>query len=50
MCLGAVALAFEAQMVESVPVEPHDRNVDIIVTAQGMLDCSPKAQREIEQP
>jgi hypothetical protein len=39
----AVALAFEAQLVERVPVEPHDRGVDIVVTAAGMLSCSPQA-------
>ena len=45
VCMRAVALAFEPQMVDSVPVEPHDRNVDIIVTARGVLRCSPKAQQ-----
>ena len=41
----AVALAFEAQLVDRVPVEPHDRGVDIVVTAGGMLSCSPRAQQ-----
>lgn len=43
--MRAVALAFEAQLVERVPVEPHDRGVDIVVTAGGMLSCSPRAQQ-----
>lgn len=45
LCWGAVALAFEAQLVESVPVEPHDRGVDIVVTAHDMLCCSPRSQQ-----
>lgn len=35
-----VALAFELQMVESLPLEPHDIFVDLIVTESGVLSCS----------
>ena len=31
----AVALAFQAQMVEEVPIAENDRGVDVIVTADG---------------
>ena len=37
----AVALAYRAQMVEAVPMCDYDRPVDIIVTADNMLTCSP---------
>lgn len=36
----AVALAYRAQMVESVPMCDYDRPVDIIVTADSILSCS----------
>ena len=36
-----VALAFRAQMVGQVPVEPHDARVDAIVTADEVITCSP---------
>ena len=39
---AAVALAFDAQMVSFVPTAPHDANVDILVTAQELLACSPR--------
>ncbi|KAL0018622.1 hypothetical protein WJX79_002051 [Trebouxia sp. C0005] len=35
-----VALAFEAQLVHSVPTAPHDIDVDILATAKGFLACS----------
>ncbi|PSC73762.1 mitochondrial carrier [Micractinium conductrix] len=38
-----VALAFRAQMVGEVPVEPHDARVDAIVTADEVIACSPGA-------
>ncbi|KAL4447953.1 hypothetical protein ABPG75_005172 [Micractinium tetrahymenae] len=38
-----VALAFRAQLVEAVPVEPHDALVDAIVTADEIIACSPGA-------
>jgi 5-formyltetrahydrofolate cyclo-ligase len=31
----AIGLAFEAQRVEAVPVEPHDQPLDFIVTPDG---------------
>ena len=36
-------------MVDCVPMEPHDKNVDTIVTAEGILRCSPRAQQLAEQ-
>lgn len=36
-----VALAFRAQMVEEVPVQPHDVGVDAIITADEVIACSP---------
>ncbi len=41
----AVALAYRAQMVEAVPMCDYDRPVDIIVTADSMLSCSPCGRR-----
>lgn len=36
----AVALAFQAQMVEEVPMAENDRGVDIIITADGAIAAS----------
>lgn len=33
------ALAFEAQVTETLPTEPHDRGVDAIVTEQRVIRC-----------
>ena len=38
-----VALAYRAQLVPEVPVEPHDARVDAIVTADEVIACSPAA-------
>lgn len=35
-----VALAFRAQLVEEVPVADNDQRVDVLVTADGVLECS----------
>lgn len=35
-----VALAFELQVVESVPVEPWDVKVDVVVTEERVIYCS----------
>jgi 5-formyltetrahydrofolate cyclo-ligase len=40
-----VALAFRAQLVESVPTAPCDRDVDIIVTADREILCSERARQ-----
>ncbi|KAK9902126.1 hypothetical protein WJX75_005309 [Coccomyxa subellipsoidea] len=40
-----VALAYRAQMVEAVPMCPYDKSVDVVVTADGMLFCSPRGQQ-----
>ncbi|KAI7841249.1 hypothetical protein COHA_005086 [Chlorella ohadii] len=36
-----VALAFRAQMVGEVPVQPHDVGIDAIITADEVIACSP---------
>lgn len=36
-----VALAYRAQLVGEVPVEPHDARVDAIVTADEAIVCTP---------
>ena len=41
----AVALAFEAQMVDEVPMNPNDRAVDIVVTGQHLYHCSSRGQQ-----
>ena len=37
-----VALAYDCQLVESVPVEPHDMSVDMILTESKCLKVSDK--------
>jgi 5-formyltetrahydrofolate cyclo-ligase len=34
-----IALAYEAQIVASVPAEPHDISVQVIVTESRIIDC-----------
>ncbi len=34
-----VALAFEEQLVDQVPMEPHDQYMDVLVTEQQIYDC-----------
>ena len=36
LCIGA---AFAAQEVERVPMEPHDRRLDMMLTEEGLLWC-----------
>ena len=33
------AVAFEAQVTDSLPIEPHDRRMDAIVTEQRVIRC-----------
>lgn len=42
----AVALAFSQQLVEAVPMDEHDRHVDVVVTAEQLLHCSERAARQ----
>lgn len=35
-----VGLAFEWQVLESIPIESHDRSVDMIVTENRLITCS----------
>ncbi|MGR8948761.1 MAG: 5-formyltetrahydrofolate cyclo-ligase [Gammaproteobacteria bacterium] len=34
-----VALCFEAQLVDDLPTEPHDREMDTIITESTIYDC-----------
>lgn len=34
-----IAAAFELQLVEKVPAEPHDQLMDFVVTEKNMYDC-----------
>lgn len=45
--VAAVALAFEAQLVDSVPIAPHDIDVDILATAKGFLACSTSGEEAL---
>ena len=48
-CIGnciAVALAIAQQLVEAVPMDEHDRHVDVVATAQQLLRCSERAASE----
>jgi 5-formyltetrahydrofolate cyclo-ligase len=37
-----IGLAFELQLVESVPLEPHDQRLDFLVTEKGVTKISSK--------
>jgi 5-formyltetrahydrofolate cyclo-ligase len=34
-----IGLAFEDQVVEKVPIEPHDQPMDFVVTEENIYDC-----------
>ena len=34
-----IGLAFELQLVDKVPVEPHDQLMDFVVTEENLYDC-----------
>jgi 5-formyltetrahydrofolate cyclo-ligase len=38
--LPLVALAYEEQIVDSLPAEPHDIKVDMIVTDERVIRCT----------
>lgn len=40
----AVALAFNEQCVEAVPMDAHDRHVDVLATDGGLLLCTDRAR------
>lgn len=40
----AVALAFKAQMVDSVPMMEHDRRIDVLVTLDGIHRISERGR------
>ncbi|MEM4554912.1 MAG: phosphoribosylglycinamide formyltransferase [Candidatus Anstonellaceae archaeon] len=37
-----IGLAYEVQVVERLPVEPHDVAVDMIVTEERVIECKPE--------
>lgn len=39
--IPTVALAFEEQIGEEIPAEPHDIKVDMIVTDERLIHCAP---------
>jgi len=39
--LIALGVAFAAQEVPAVPMEPHDRRLDGVLTENGLVDCRP---------
>ena len=43
-CCCAVALAFEAQILEDVPMSEHDQPIDVLVTAGGLHRISQRGQ------
>lgn len=34
-----VALAFQTQLVDAVPMADNDQRVDVLVTADGVIEC-----------
>ena len=48
-CRGLIAaLAMEMQLVDEVPMEPHDVYMHRIVTESGIIDCSEGRSNEME--
>jgi 5-formyltetrahydrofolate cyclo-ligase len=45
-----LALSYRAQLVENVPVEPHDVSVDAIVTPDGVVACTPAGAAALPPP
>jgi 5-formyltetrahydrofolate cyclo-ligase len=43
----AVALAFDEQLMEGVPMDSHDRHVDLLATPRGLLVCSERARAHL---
>jgi 5-formyltetrahydrofolate cyclo-ligase len=43
------ALAYRSQIIEHIPMEDHDKPIDILITADGVLRCSERA-RKLELP
>lgn len=47
---AAVALAFDEQLSdEALPMDPHDRHVDVLATPGGLLLCSERARAHMQQ-
>lgn len=47
---AAVALAFDEQLVDGLlPMDPHDRHVDVLATPGGLLLCSERAQAHMRK-
>lgn len=43
-----VALAFQAQIVDDVPMDEHDEVVDVLVTEDGVHACSEKGKKGLQ--
>jgi 5-formyltetrahydrofolate cyclo-ligase len=41
--LTVAAVAFDCQVVDAVPVEPHDAKIDILITPSGVHHFQPKS-------
>ncbi|WP_338065305.1 5-formyltetrahydrofolate cyclo-ligase [Thermodesulfovibrio yellowstonii] len=35
----AVGLAYEEQIIDEIPIEPHDKRLDLIITDERMISC-----------
>jgi hypothetical protein len=47
-CL-AVALAFDQQLLDQLlPMDTHDRHVDVLATPTGLMLCSERAQAHMQ--
>jgi 5-formyltetrahydrofolate cyclo-ligase len=47
--LFAVALAFDEQLVDALPMDQHDRHVDVLATPGGLLLCSERAKAHMHK-
>ena len=46
VCPLVVGIAYAAQEVSSVPMEPHDQPLDLVVTERELIDMTPRALKE----
>lgn len=47
LLLPAVALSYSAQLLGEVPVDGHDRAVDMIILPEGILGCTDQDRSNI---
>lgn len=48
VCCAAVALAFNAQLVDQVPMCEYDEKVDVLVTSEGAHGCTERGQQVLQ--